>query len=106
MMSTVTKTLSNWSKQYIGGEWRNGSGQHSYNNQNPFDQSELVNIQLASIEDIDRAYHEAKRVQIQWQEKSPDDRVAIMKKTAEVIENYREEIVHTLIAETGSSVVK
>lgn len=105
-MSTVTSTLSNWTKQYIGGEWKDGSSKHSYNNQNPYDQSNLVTIQLASIEDIDCSYHEAKKAQIEWAKKNPGERIAIMKKSAEVIEKYREEIVHTLVMETGSSVMK
>jgi len=105
-MSTVTNTLNNWSKQYIGGEWKEGNSQISYTNQNPFDQSSLVSIKLASIGDIDASYKEAKQAQIQWQQQDPSERAAIMKKAAEVVESLREEIVNALILETGSSAIK
>jgi len=105
-MSTVTNTLNNWSKQYIGGEWKEGNSQISYTNQNPFDQSSLVSIKLASIGDIDASYKEAKQAHIQWQQQDPSERAAIMKKAAEVVESLREEIVNALILETGSSAIK
>lgn len=77
-----------------------------YSNQNPFDQSELVKIQLASVGDIDRAYTEASFAQKIWQKTSPDKRAAIIKKSAKVIESRRAEIIETLVAETGSSHAK
>lgn len=105
-MSTVTKTFNEWSKQYIGGEWREGKSPRSHTNQNPFDQSNLVDIQLASVEDIDVSYKEAQKAQVQWQQTAPSEREAIMKKAAEVVGNLREEIVRILVAETGSSAIK
>lgn len=105
-MLTSTNTFSHWTKQYIGGTWAKGNSNHSYTNKNPFDQTNLVDIQLASIEDIDTAYKEGRKAQQPWQKMSPNERVAIMKKSAEVIENLRKEIVQILIAETGSSAIK
>ncbi|KAA9024004.1 aldehyde dehydrogenase family protein [Niallia endozanthoxylica] len=98
--------FSQWSNQYIGGEWRKGQSQSENSNQNPFDHSELVKIQLASVEDIDAAYQSAAKAQKSWQKSSPETRSAILKKAAEVLENRREEIVQILIAETGSSFAK
>lgn len=105
-MSTATKTFSQWSKQYIGGEWKNGTSEKSYKNTNPYDQSELVTINLGSMDDVNAAYESAEKAQAEWQSKSPEERVAIMKKAAEVVESMRDEIVDVLVAEAGSSVVK
>jgi len=105
-MSTVTNTLNSWTKQYIGGEWQEGNSQNLYTNKNPYDQSSLVSIKLASIEDIDASYKEAQQAQLHWQQRDPIERAEMMKKAAEVVENMREEIVSVLISETGSSAIK
>lgn len=105
-MSTITTTLSHWSSQYIGGEWRQGNSQNEYSNQNPFDQSELVKIQLADKDDVNKAYQSAAKAQKDWQRKSPEERVEIMKKAAEVLASRREEAIKILVAEAGSSFAK
>ncbi|ARK32653.1 aldehyde dehydrogenase family protein [Halalkalibacter krulwichiae] len=104
-MTTAT-TFSQWQKQYIGGEWTCGTSEGTSTNRNPFDQSELVTIQLASVQDIDQAYQEAKKAQSNWQRTKPEERVALMKRAAEVMANRRAEIVDILTRETGSSVAK
>ena len=45
--------FTEFTKQYIGGEWVYGSSENKCINHNPYDQSELVSIQLATKEDID-----------------------------------------------------
>ena len=103
---TTTTTFSQWTNQYISGEWRKGHSRGEKRNQNPFDSSELVTIQLASVEDIDLAYQSAATAQKEWQKTSPEERSAILKKAAENLENRRDEIVQILITETGSSFAK
>ena len=102
----TTTTFSQWTNQYISGEWRKGHSRGEKRNQNPFDSSELVTIQLASVEDIDLAYQSAATAQKEWQKTSPEERSVILKKAAEVLENRRDEIVQILITETGSSFAK
>jgi acyl-CoA reductase-like NAD-dependent aldehyde dehydrogenase len=104
-METVA-TFQKWTKQYIGGEWCNGTSEGTNNNRNPYDQSVLTSIQLASVHDIDTAYQEAQKAQINWQKTSPEERIAIMNKAAEIMAHRRDEIVQLLIAETGSSFAK
>src|SRR5699024_9599404 len=87
-------------------KWREGNSQNTYTNKNPFDQSELVDIQLASLEDIDAAYQSAKEAQKLWQKTQAEKKTAILKKAAEITENRREEIVEILIKETGSTHIK
>lgn len=106
LLTTALKTFRKWSKQYIQGEWREGNSQNTYTNKNPFDQSELVDIQLASLEDIDAAYQSAKEAQKLWQKTQAEKKTAILKKAAEITENRREEIVEILIKETGSTHIK
>jgi acyl-CoA reductase-like NAD-dependent aldehyde dehydrogenase len=95
-----------WDKQFIGGEWRMGNSQRQYTNRNPFDESELVTIQLASTEDIDKAYRSAAIAQVEWWDTNPFTRSAIMTKAADIAEKWREDLIHILTTETGSSHLK
>ncbi|HZH58794.1 MAG TPA: aldehyde dehydrogenase family protein [Metabacillus sp.] len=105
-MTALTTTFSKWTNQYINGKWRKGHSQNVNSNKNPYDLSELVKIQLASVEDIDIAYYSAAVAQKEWQKASPEERSAVLKKAAEVLEKRRDEIVQILVAETGSSFAK
>lgn len=105
-MTVATSIFSKWTNQYIGGEWKKGNSQKTYSNNNPFDNSELVTIQLASFDDMDSAYQSAASAQKDWQKTSPEERSKVMKKAAEVLDSRRDEIVQILAAETGSTFVK
>lgn len=98
--------FKDWNKQFIGGEWRNGKSQTQYTNRNPYDQSELATIQLASQEEIDEAYKSAQKAQIEWQKMNPYARSAIIYKAAELAQKYRDYLVEVLVKETGSTHIK
>lgn len=98
--------FSEFTKQYIGGEWQQGGSDNKCVNYDPYDQSELVSIQLASIEDIDRAYQAAKTAQVEWASTNPYARFAIIQNIANVVENNRQMLVDILVAESGSTVLK
>lgn len=102
----MTSLFNEFDRQYIGGEWREGSSRNSYTNRNPYNQSELVSIQLASVEDVEEAYKSAKAAQIEWGKTNPYVRSGLIHKIAEVTEKNRELLVHILISETGSTVAK
>lgn len=98
--------FNEFTKQFIGGEWREGSSQNKYSNINPYDQSELVSIQLASVEDIEEAYQTAKAAQVEWGKTNAFVRSALINKIADAMERNRELLVNILIAESGSTVAK
>lgn len=102
----MTTMFSEYSKQYINGEWRDGSSQNSYTNRNPFDQSELVSIKLATVADVEKAYESAKAAQKEWAKTNAYARSGIIHKIAEVVEKNRELLVNILIHETGSTIAK
>ncbi len=95
-----------FSKPYFAGEWRDGRSQNRYVNRNPYDQSELVSVQLCSREDVDLAYQSAKTAQKEWAQVNPYARFALMQKLIGVVESNRDLLVKILIAETGSTVAK
>ncbi len=95
-----------FTKQYIGGEWQEGSSNNKCVNYDPYTQSELVSIPLATKEDIDRAYQAAKAAQVEWAQTNPYARFEIIQNVAKVFADNRQMLVDILISETGSTVAK
>jgi acyl-CoA reductase-like NAD-dependent aldehyde dehydrogenase len=102
----MTVEFKTWDKQFIAGEWRTGRSERQYTNRNPFDESELVTIRLASKEDVDEAYRSAAKAQVEWWDLNPYTRSAIMMKAADIAEKQREDLIEILTIETGSSHLK
>ncbi|MFH0411153.1 aldehyde dehydrogenase family protein [Corynebacterium sp. L4756] len=93
-------------KQLIGPNWREGSSERTADDINPFDDSVLTTIKLASAADVDEAYSQAAAGQAEWAALPPAKRSAIIYRAAELLEEKREEIVDWLIKESGSTRTK
>ncbi|QCR24811.1 aldehyde dehydrogenase [Pontibacter sp. SGAir0037] len=93
-------------KQYIGGEWMDGSEDYEIENLNPYDESVLNKFKCASTGDVDRAFHIAKEVGKSWGETNPIERRAIMLKAAEILQQRKEEVIDWLVNEAGSTHLK
>ena len=105
-MSTELKSLENWNKQSIGGEWRFGNSELVNTIRNPMNNEVLAEIKQATIEDINEAYTSASEQQKVWFKRKPEERVALIKRAAEVLEAMREEFVEALMLEAGSTAIK
>lgn len=92
--------------QFIGGEWRPGQSSRSAVNLNPFDDSELGKIQLASQGDVDAAYAAAKAAQPAWAALAPDAREAILRRAVAIFDARADELRGWLGRESGSTVIK
>lgn len=95
-----------WNKQFINGEWREGNGQTVYADKNPYNEETLVEIRLASVEDIDEAYRSAQKAQQEWKKVNAYQKVAIMEKAIELVKERREELLKILVEENGASHTK
>ncbi|MFB4166223.1 aldehyde dehydrogenase family protein [Alteribacillus sp. JSM 102045] len=93
-------------KQYIAGEWREGSSKNVYENRNPFNHEVITKIKMASQQDIDEAYQSAEKVQVEWEKVSAFDKADIMENAVAIMKSRREELINLLIQETGSSFLK
>lgn len=93
-------------KQYIDGEWRDGTGKTIYQDTNPFNEETLAEFKMASVEDISEAYQSAKQAQKAWSETNPFERSTIMENAVRIMNERREELVELLVVESGSSHLK
>lgn len=92
--------------QYIAGQWCSGSAGTSQQDRNPYDQSILAEIALATRADLERAYRAAADAQCEWAAALPSERAAVFYRAVEVIDTRHAEIVDWLIAESGSARLK
>jgi aldehyde dehydrogenase (NAD+) len=93
-------------EQFIAGHWLKGTSTHTLNNLNPYNQELILKLQAASLVDVDSAYFAAERCFVSWSQSSPSERKSIILRVLEVVKNRREEIVHWLIQESGSTRLK
>lgn len=104
MNQTLTPTA--FTGQYIAGQWRSGSAGTVLQDRNPYDQSILTEIVLATRADLDSAYVAAANMQYEWARTLPSERAAVFYRAVEIIDARHAEIVDWLIAESGSTRLK
>lgn len=92
--------------QFIAGQWREGRSERVLKDTNPFDDTTLVTIRQASVEDVDDAYRAAEAAQVGWAATAPAERAAVIRRAAQILEDRRGEIVDWLVRESGSTVLK
>ncbi|WP_312158562.1 aldehyde dehydrogenase family protein [Acinetobacter sp.] len=93
-------------EQFIAGHWLKGTSTHTLNNLNPYTQELILKLQAASLVDVDSAYFAAERSFATWSQTLPSERKNIILRVLDVVKNRREEIVHWLIQESGSTRLK
>lgn len=93
-------------KQYIGGSWRDGTGEGIYEDVNPYNDKVLTTFHLSGKEDVEEAYQSAKKAQQDWEHLNPFERSNVMERAVAIMKERNEEIVKLIVEETGSSYTK
>lgn len=93
-------------QQFINGQWRTGRSARRLDNRDPFNNEQLLEMPLGSIDDINDSYLAAKQAQADWAKTDPADRVALVNRLATVMEARSDEIIDWLIRESGSTRIK
>jgi acyl-CoA reductase-like NAD-dependent aldehyde dehydrogenase len=93
-------------KQYISGEWRDGTGQSRYMDTNPYNGKILAEFKMAGNEDVEEAYDSARKAQKEWENVNPFERSTIMENAVRIMSERRNELVELLVAESGSTHIK
>ncbi|WP_368646329.1 aldehyde dehydrogenase family protein [Alkalibacterium putridalgicola] len=91
---------------YIGGQWRKGKSQKVIESVDPYTEETYITLQVASLEDLDKAYESARSHQKEWAETNPFQRAAVIKKAIHLMEDRKDEIVDILIKDAGSTMAK
>lgn len=96
---------ANWNGLYIGGDWLTPN-RDTIQVRNPATGDVLTDVPAGTTEDVNRAYQAATAVQPDWDEKSPQKRAEVIRRSIGVLEDHSDEIVETVIAETGGTRLK
>lgn len=87
---------------YIGGEWRRGSGGEAVSNVNPANTARILNrVQLSTAADTVAAIDAAERAFPAWRETPSPERGKIVERAARIIEARKQEIARALTQEEG-----
>ncbi len=73
---------------------------------NPYSQEKLLELSLATKEDLDESFIAAREAQKSWALIAPAARAAVMLKAVKIFDQRREEIIEWIIAESGSTRIK
>jgi aldehyde dehydrogenase (NAD+) len=87
----------------IGGSWREGRTGKSAPVTDPYTGETLVEISLADADDLDEAYRAAQEAQKEWAALLPQERAGTIEQAASILEQRKEEVIHWLIREAGST---
>ncbi|WP_207431506.1 aldehyde dehydrogenase family protein [Sabulibacter ruber] len=100
------KQYQDLDKQFIAGQWQDGSEDYFLENLNPYDNSVLNRYKCAGTQDVDRAFDVAKETSKTWSQTPPIERREIFIKAVAVLEQRKDEIIDWLINEAGSTYLK
>ncbi len=79
-------------KQFIGGEWVESSSGETMEVLNPATGEAIAEVPRGTAEDVERAVEAAKKAWAEWRFKTPKDRMALLLKLADVIDENAEEL--------------
>ncbi|MEU1528407.1 aldehyde dehydrogenase family protein [Streptomyces fagopyri] len=102
----MSSYFTDLARQYIGGEWRPGTGSWDIIDFNPYDGEKLASITIATVDEVDEAYRAAERAQKEWAAVNPYARRAVFERALRLVEEREAEITEVIVAELGGTHLK
>jgi len=100
------RRLEELNKSYINGEWVEGQSERAVDIVNPYDNSVITTVRLATKKQLHEAFEVAQQAQKQWAKSSAEERKQVLRKVIEYFQNNRDAIRSLLVRETGSTMLK
>ncbi|AXI39659.1 aldehyde dehydrogenase [Bacillaceae bacterium ZC4] len=98
--------FENYNKSYINGQWVEGKSESIFEDVNPYDNSLITKVRLATREQVQEAFEFAQQAQKEWAKSSVEERKEVIRKAAEYLKSHQDEIVSVITRETGGTVLK
>ncbi|SPF04469.1 aldehyde dehydrogenase family protein [Streptomyces sp. MA5143a] len=102
----MSSYFTDLAQQYIGGEWRPGTGSWDIIDFDPYDGEKLASITIATVDEVDEAYRAARDAQREWADVNAYARRAVFEKALRVVEEREREIAEVITAELGGTRLK
>ncbi len=87
--------------QYIDNAYVAGTSGETFTTTNPATGELLAVIEMASVDDVNRAVASAQRAQHEWAKVSPINRGRILKKAADILRDRNDELARLEVLDTG-----
>lgn len=94
--------LTRYSKQFINGEWREGTGQDIMENFDPYKRTLINTYRAASLQDMNEAYEAAAIAQKKWWKTTQREKSEKLEKLYQVLVSRKDDIYEILRTECGS----
>jgi 1-pyrroline dehydrogenase len=88
-------------KNFIGGEWVEAASGETMEVLNPSTGETIAEVPRSSEEDVERAVAAAKKAYAEWGEKTPKDRMELLLKLADAIDENADELTRLEVANVG-----
>jgi aldehyde dehydrogenase (NAD+) len=95
-----------YNKSFINGRWTEGLSERTYDILNPYDDSVIASVRLATSKQLQETFEMANAAQKEWAQSSAAERIEVIHKAAEYLKANREVIVDVIVRETGGTVLK
>jgi betaine-aldehyde dehydrogenase/aminobutyraldehyde dehydrogenase len=79
-------------KMFVGGEWVESASGETMEVLNPATGEAIAEVPRGSAEDAERAVAAAQRAWVEWQDKTPKDRMELLLALADIVEEHAEEL--------------
>jgi aldehyde dehydrogenase (NAD+) len=89
-------------KQYIAGQWREGSGSGILTDYNPYTGKELYSYRSAGVKDVDEAYRAAAAAQKEWAKTPPGQKRAALEALLKAFVDAIPDVYACLLEEDGA----
>jgi betaine-aldehyde dehydrogenase/aminobutyraldehyde dehydrogenase len=80
-------------KNFVGGEWVEAANGETMEVLNPATGDVIAEVPRSTADDVERAVEAAGKAWVEWQEKTPKDRMELLNALADVIEQNADELV-------------
>ncbi|KMY55476.1 aldehyde dehydrogenase [Bacillus sp. FJAT-27231] len=99
-------TFEHYNKSFLNGEWTEGKSERTGDILNPYDESVIATVKLATKEQLKEAFETAKRAQKEWARTSAEKRRDILTRAANYLKENKKDVQKTISRETGGTAVK
>jgi 1-pyrroline dehydrogenase len=88
-------------QQFIGGEWVDAASGETLNVENPANEQVVARVPSSGAEDVNRAVKAAATAFESWQRTTPQERMTLLLKLADVVEENADELTRLESSQTG-----
>jgi betaine-aldehyde dehydrogenase/aminobutyraldehyde dehydrogenase len=91
-------------KMFVGGEWIESSSGETMEVLNPATGEAIAEVPRGTAEDVERAVEAARKAWAEWRFKTPKDRMELLLKLADAIDEHAEELTQLEVRNVGKPV--